>query len=158
MKLSCRIYTATRRIVPSAFGSRHSRDSRVGGGLAHFSALTVCRQGQTLSENMGRSPSLHRTVNARFNEGPRSHGESERPRYPPLARVEPLTTGAIRTIVIGGVRGLSAICRPATTSHLQSHERQFLDFLQRFVTKGDPRPGESPWLASFTTNTIFTTQ
>ena len=38
--------------------------SRVGGGLAHFSALTVCRQDQTLSENMGRSPSLHRPVNA----------------------------------------------------------------------------------------------
>jgi hypothetical protein len=38
--------------------------SRVGGGLAHFSALTACRQDQTLAENMGRSPSLHRPVNA----------------------------------------------------------------------------------------------
>ena len=53
--------------------------SRVGGGLAHFSALTVCRQDQTLSENMGRSPSLHRPVNASSN--PSVTGRTGSPSY-----------------------------------------------------------------------------
>ena len=49
------------------------------GDCARFAALTVCRQSQTFSENMGRSPSPHRPVNASSN--PSVTGRTGSPSY-----------------------------------------------------------------------------